>query len=179
MTIGINATAAFKQPRTGVEEYAYQLVKHLTILKQGKKHCFVLYQDPRVSSEGFSLADNFEIKQLAWPLPMWTQVRLASEMALNKPDVLFIPVHVLPLIHPKNSVVTIHGLEYEYYPKMYHWKHLKYLRWITKYALKNASKIIAVSEATKRDLIDLYNGNPEKITVVHHGVENKFSIFNF
>ena len=172
MVIGINATPAFKQPRTGVEEYTYQLLKHLTMLKQGKKHRFVLYQDPRVSSEEFSLTDNFEIKQLAWPWPMWTQVRLASEIVLNKPDILFIPVHVLPLIHPKNSVVTIHGLEYEYYPKMYPWKHLRYLRWITKYALKNARKIIAVSETTKKDLIDLYNGNPEKITVVHHGFNN-------
>lgn len=178
MFIGINATPAFKQPRTGVEEYTYQLVKHLAMLEQGKKHRFLLYQDSRVNSKGFSLTDNFKIKQLAWSWPMWTQIRLASEMALNKPDVLFIPVHILPLIRPKNSVVTIHGLEYEYYPKMYPWKHLRYLRWITKYALKNANKVIAVSETTKRDLIDLYGGNPEKISVIHHGVENKFSIFN-
>lgn len=175
MTIGINATAAFKQPRTGVEEYTYQLIKHLTMLGQSKKHRFILYQDPRVSSEKFSLTDNFKIKQLTWPLPMWTQIRLASEMALNRPDILFVPVHVLPLLRPKNSVVTIHGLEYEYYPKMYPWKHLRYLRWITKYALENASKVIAVSEATKRDLIDLYGGQSEKITVVHHGFNKLLS----
>jgi len=172
MLIGINAVAAFKEPRTGVEEYTYQLIKHLTMLEEGKKHRFLLYHDPRISSEGFSLTDNFEIKQLAWPWPMWTQVRLASEMALNKPDVLFVPVHILPLIHPQNSVVTIHGLEYEYYPKMYPWKHLRYLRWSTKYALKNARKIIAVSENTKKDLVELYNGNPEKIAVIHHGFDN-------
>jgi len=100
---------------------------------------------------------------------MWTQVRLASEMLLHQPDVLFIPVHVLPLVHPQNSVVTIHGLEYEYYPKMYPWRHLRYLRWSTKYALKNARKIIAVSENTKEDLIRLYGGEPEKIAVIHHG----------
>jgi glycosyltransferase involved in cell wall biosynthesis len=101
---------------------------------------------------------------------MWTQIRLAAEMTTNKPDILFIPVHVLPLIHPKNSVVTIHGLEYEYYPEMYPWRHLKYLRWSTKYALKHARKIIAVSENTKQDLIKLYGGNPEKIEVVYHGL---------
>ncbi|TSC52343.1 MAG: hypothetical protein LiPW39_604, partial [Parcubacteria group bacterium LiPW_39] len=32
MIIGINAAAAIKQPRTGVEEYTYQLIKHLTML---------------------------------------------------------------------------------------------------------------------------------------------------
>ncbi len=153
MLIGINATAAFKEPRTGVEEYTCQLVKHLAMLKESKKHRFVLYSQ----------------RSLKWPLPMWTQIRLGVEMVFNQPDVLFIPVHILPLIHPKNSVVTIHGLEYEYYPAMYPWQHRNYLRWSTKYALKNARKIIAVSDNTKNDLIGLYGANPDKIEVVYHG----------
>jgi len=155
MLIGINARAAFKEPRTGVEEYTYQLIKHLTMLEESKKHRFILYTK----------------ENLKWPLPMWTQIRLAAEMTVNKPDVLFIPVHVLPLIHPQNSVVTIHGLEYEYYPEMYPWRHLRYLQWSTKYALKNARQIIAVSENTKNDLVKLYGGRPEKIEVIYHGVE--------
>jgi len=183
MLIGINAVAAFKEPRTGVEEYTYQLIKHLTMLDESKRHRFILYSQGTVGHggqgtvpkgqsfrEGLSLRDSpLSIKQLKWSLPMWTQVRLASEMLLHQPDVLFIPVHVLPLVHPQNSVVTIHGLEYEHYPEMYPWRHLRYLRWSTKYALKNARKIIAVSENTKKDLVELYGGNPEKIEVIHHG----------
>lgn len=171
MLIGINATAAFKKPRTGVEEYTYQLIKHLTMLEESKRHRFILYshQPGTISQQSFS--DNFKIKQLKWFLPMWTQIRLAGQLAINKPDVLFIPVHILPLIHPKNSVVTIHGLEYEYYPQMYPWQHLRYLRWSTKYALRSAKKIIAVSENTKRDLIDLYGGEPDTIEVIYHGIE--------
>lgn len=170
MEIGINSFAAFKQYRTGVEEYTYQLIKHLAMLKQAKEHSFSLYTN-QVTEEHFFLPDNFKIKQLRWPLPVWTQIRLSSEMILKKPDILFIPVHVLPLIHPKNSIVTVHGLEYEYYPKMYPRKHLRYLRWSTKYALKNARKIITVSENTKRDLIALYGASPKKISVVHNGFE--------
>jgi len=162
MVIGINAVAASTKPRTGVEEYTHQLIKHLAMLKEAQKHRFILYNR----------------ENLKWSLPMWTQMRLSAEMAFNKPDVLFIPVHVLPLIHPKNSVVTIHGLEYEYYPKMYPRKNLNYLRWSTKYALKNANKIIAISENTKKDLVELYNGDPEKIKVVHHGVNTRNQTFN-
>jgi glycosyltransferase involved in cell wall biosynthesis len=177
MLIGINATAAFKQPRTGVEEYTYQLIKHLTMLEESRRHRFILYiSEQRIADNeqyfsDFNLSNNFEIRKLRWSLPMWTQVRLAIEMLLHQPDVLFIPVHVLPLIHPQNSVVAIHGLEYEYYPKMYPWRHLRYLRWSTQYALKHARKIIAVSESTKKDLIELYGGEPEKIEVVYHGVK--------
>ena len=172
MLIGINAAAAFKQPRTGVEEYTYQLIKHLAMLEESRKHRFLLYSQNKDNFD-FSLPDNFEVRQLKWPWIMWTQTRLSFEMLKNQLDVLFIPVHVLPLVHPKNSIVALHGLEYEYEPKMYPLGHLKYLRWSTKYALKNARKIIAVSENTKKDLIGLYNGNPEKIEVVHHGVDNQ------
>ena len=36
-------------------------------------------------------------------------------------------------------------------------------------AIKNADRIIAVSENTKKDLIEILNINPEKIDVVYHG----------
>ncbi len=170
MVIGINAVAAFRRPRTGVEEYTYQLIRHLTMLEENKRHRFILYSHQLSAADIQLWPENFQISQLRWPLPMWTQIRLASEMTLNRPEVLFIPVHILPLIHPRNSVVTIHGLEYEYYPQMYPWRHLNYLRWSTKYALKKARRIIAVSENTKKDLIELYGGQPKKITVIHHGL---------
>lgn len=170
MTIGINAAAAAKQPRTGVEAYVYQLIKGLAALKESKKHRFILFS-PQKNNLNFELPDNFEVKELNWSWPFWTQARLAREMLFNQPEVLFIPVHVLPLIHPKNSVVTIHGLEYEYFPEMYPKKRLIYLRWSTKYAVKNARKIIAVSKNTKNDLVKLYGADPEKISVIYHGIK--------
>jgi len=106
MIIGINATAAIKQPRTGVEQYAYQLIKYLTMLPEATEHRFFLYLSAEVLKKNcfdFSLPENFIIKDLRWPLPfLWTQIRLAWEMLRRPPDVLFVPVHILPLIHPDN-----------------------------------------------------------------------------
>ncbi len=199
MEIGINAAASIKYPRTGVEEYTYQLIKHLAMLPEARQHRFSLYLhkvNANVANEyvnaankispnppfvkggdggifDFPLPGNFEIKELKWSLPMWTQMRLASEMLFHKPDVLFIPVHILPRFHPQNSVVTIHGLEYEYFPQYYPFWSRNYLRASTKYAVKNARRIIAVSQNTKNDLVKLYGAKPEKIEVVHHGIEIK------
>ena len=186
MTIGINAAAAIKQPRMGVEEYTYQLIKHLTMLPEAREHRFFLYVPSvknkiplnpllkRGEEEGifdFPLPENFEIKILRWPLPfLGTQIRLAWELLFRPIDILFIPVHVLPFFSPKNSVVTVHGLEYEYFPQYYSFWRRLYLRWGTKNALKRASKIIAVSESTKNDLIKFYGGKIEKIKVVRHGI---------
>jgi len=179
MVIGINATAAIKQPRMGVEEYCYHLIRHLTMLPEAREHRFLLYLPPIALAKGdlsifdFPLPENFEIKILNWFLPMWTQLRLASEILVHKPDILFIPVHILPKIHPENSVVTIHGLEYEYFPEYYPLWFRNYLRLSTKYAIRHARKIIAVSENTKRDLVKLYYADESKVEVVHHGTEFK------
>jgi len=167
MIIGIHAAAAFKKERTGVEEYAFRLIRYFAMLEEGKKHRFLLYTPS--SSEESDLPRNFEIKTLRFPV-FWTQVRLALEMALNKPGALFIPAHVLPLIHPKNSVVTIHDLAFEYFPEMYPLFHRRYLRWTTKYAISKAKKIIVPSLNTKKDLIEFYGARKEKIKVIYHGI---------
>jgi len=172
MTIGINAAAALKQPRTGVEEYTYQLIKHLTMLPEAREHRFFLFV-PNLPKEGFGfpLPENFIVKKLNWPLPfLWTQIRLALEMLFKSPDILFVPVHILPFFHPKKSVVAIHGLEYEYWPQCYSFFRRWYLRWSTKSALKRARRIITISENTKDDLLKLYGGDAGKIEAVLHGV---------
>ncbi|MDP3057086.1 MAG: glycosyltransferase family 1 protein [bacterium] len=173
MIIGINTSAALKENPTGVEEYVFQLIKHLAVIPESRAHRFILYLNPRLRSgrlkELQTLPENFELKFLSFPFG-WTQIRLAWEMLNSKIDVLFIPVHILPLIHPKRSVVALHGLEYEYFPELYPFWHRLYLRWSTKYALKTAARIIAVSENTKKDLMKLYGGNVQKISVVYHGI---------
>ena len=106
---------------------------------------------------------------------MWTQIRLASHLFFNRPEALFIPVHILPRSHPKNSVVTVHGLEYEYYPEYYPFWFRNYLRYSTIYAVRQARKVIAVSENTKQDLVKLYGAKEAKIKVVHHGIQVEIS----
>lgn len=174
MVIGINASAALKENPTGVEEYAFQLIKHLAVIPESKDHRFVLYLDHKIRSERLkeleAFPENFKLKFLKFPF-LWTQVRFAREMMSAKIDALLIPVHVLPFIHPARSITVLHGLEYEYFPQLYPFWHRQYLRFSTKYALKNSSKIIVVSENTKRDLVNIYKGDPRKITVIHHGIK--------
>ena len=109
MDIAINATAAFKKPRSGVEEYSFHLIRHLAMLPQAREHRFFLYVPTKIfnslsrKEKAFwrSFPDNFYIKPLYFP-KMWTQVRLSWQMLFHLRDVLFIPAHVLPPVHPKN-----------------------------------------------------------------------------
>lgn len=171
MKIAINAVAASNEKRTGIEEYAYQLLKYFA--KIDFENQFVLYIHKKQKNNlDFSLPANFQIKQLNAPF-MWSQTRLAFELLKNKPDIFFSPSQVVPFLYVKKSIVTVHGLEYEYFPECYPMWFVQYLRYFTKYALKKACKIISVSANTKQDLIKIYKGNANKIEVIHHGVDKQ------
>ena len=195
MTIGIDASRAFLEKRTGIEEYSYQVIKHLRNELAGEQ--VVLYVRKREAEDGkangdFELPENWKVRKL-WGPRLWTQGRLALEMFLHPPDVLFVPAHTVPWVRPKRTIVTVHGLEYEFCPEAYSWWERLYMRWSIKNSCRWASSIIAVSENTKRDLMKLYGVPEEKITVVYEGVgrrelgmrkrelgmDSKFQIQNF
>ncbi len=100
---------------------------------------------------------------------LWTLVGLSLKMLFKRPDILFVPSHVLPLIRPKRSVIMIHDIAFKRYPKVYSRKQRRYLNWSTKYAVKHASTILTPSEFTSNELQEVYKCPPEKIQVVYHG----------
>ena len=229
MIIGIDASRAFLEKRTGIEEYSYQVIKHLRNELAGEQ--VVLYvrevthkqrttdneqrtasneqqttnneqrkanneqraTEKRVLSVGscsLSVPSGWKVKKM-WGPRLWTQGRLALEMLFHPPDALFVPAHTVPWMHPKKTVVTVHGLEYEFCPEAYSWWERLYMRWSIKNSCRWASSIIAVSENTKRDLMKFYGVPEEKIAVVYEGVSHtqlttnneqqnsKFQIQNF
>lgn len=169
MQIGINASSASKENRTGVEEYTYQFIKNLAMLPENREHQFFLYAKESFL-KGINLPDNFSVKKINFPI-LWTQGGLAFDFLLSKPDVFFSPCHVLPFFCPKKSIVVIHGLEFERFPGMYPFFHGRYLKIVTKHAVSRSDKIIAVSQNTKKDIIELYGVSPDKIIVINHGVD--------
>jgi len=169
MVIGIDGSRAFIKNRTGIEEYSYQVIKHL-IKELGNEHQIFLYI--RSGQEiDFELPKKWEIKKINWPR-LWTQGGLALEMLFHPVDALFIPAHTVPIIHPKNTVVTIHGLEYEICQEAYSFWERLYMRWSIKNSCRWAKKIIAVSQNTKKDLQKLYSVPKEKIEVIYEGYQS-------
>jgi glycosyltransferase involved in cell wall biosynthesis len=106
------------------------------------------------------------------PFPIfWTQIRVSIEVLLHRPDALFIMASALPIIHPKNSVVTIHDLGWAYYPETFGTAMRWYLKFSTWYACRFAKSIIAISEQTKSDLVARYALPEKKVHVVYHGFD--------
>lgn len=169
MIIGIDASRAFLAQRTGIEEYSYQVIKHLR--RYLKENSVVLYIRPGQEVD-FDLPEKWSVKTIN-RRRLWTQIGLSLEMKKNPVDVLFVPAHTVSLIHPKNTVVTIHGLEYEIFPKAYSWLERLYMRLSIRKSCAWAKKIISVSENTKKDLKNIYKVEGEKVAVVYEGYQKE------
>jgi glycosyltransferase involved in cell wall biosynthesis len=117
---------------------------------------------------GFQIDYNVELRSIPFPR-LWTHLRLSTEMAVRPPDVLFVPAHVLPLIHPRRSVVTVHDLGYLAYPEAHKAGDRRYLDWSTRWNAWRAKVVIADSAATGADLVRAYGVDAHKIHVIHLG----------
>lgn len=168
MTIGVHAVAAFRKNPTGVEGYLRNLLSSWEKDPDAASHRFLLYVNNKGAEGRWQMA-NSTLRTLSAPA-LWTQARLSWEMLKRPPDTLFVPATALPRVLPKRCVATIHGLEFYHAPRTYGMFQRRYLRWATADAATRASHLIAVSEATKRDLVGFLNVHPERISVIHHGL---------
>lgn len=178
MVIGFDASRAFGEVRTGTENYSYQLLKALSKIDQ--KNQYLIYTrslTDHISSmiiELMKLSKNFKVVEIPRKR-FWTQGGLTLQTFKDNLDVLFVPAHTLPLIRKPGlkTVVTVHDLGSEYLPAMHQLKQRLYLSFMQKYQLKTATKIIAVSNATKKDLVKRIGINPKKVSVIYEGYDNK------
>jgi glycosyltransferase involved in cell wall biosynthesis len=82
--------------------------------------------------------------------------------------------HSLPLASPCPGVVTVHDLSFERNPGLMGRRDRLVFRAVVPRSAQKAARVLAVSELTKRDLIELYGIAEDKIVVVPNGVDPVF-----
>ncbi len=174
MRIGIDASRALRARPTGTERYSLELIKALLALET--EHEFMLYVPTRILDRNF-LVPRARTVVIPSRMPggrLWTHTALGPYTRRHRPDVLFVPAHVLPLFGPRPGVVTVHDLGYEYFPEAHPAHERWYLRWSTRRHVRVAARVIADSQATKNDLVRLYGADPERIHVVYPALDSDF-----
>lgn len=176
MQIAIDANEANVKTRVGTGQYTHEL---LSRWHADSRHDFTLFlKNPPLSSLPPS-GPHWQYRLLR-PSRAWTRFALPLHLSLSRRfDVFFSPAHYLPPVTGCPSVVTIHDLAYEYFPSLFlPADRYKLSRW-TRAAVKQATRVIAVSEATKQDLVKLYHTPADKIVVIPNGYNTTlFSINN-
>ena len=174
INIAIDANEANVKNRVGSGQYTYHLLQHWSSQTQYQFHLYL--KQPPVSDMP-SVADHWHY-HLVKPSKFWLKFSLPFHFLTHQSHFrsFFAPAHYSPPILPAPLVVTIHDLAYEYFPDQFYKKDLYKLRRWTLASLKKASRIIAVSQNTKQDLISQYQLDPQKITVIYNGYDkNQFN----
>lgn len=169
MLIGIDASQAAKEKRTGVEEVVYQLA--LTLPNIDETNQYILYSQTPLPKE-LTTAKNAKNKVLPSPY-FWNRLRLPAELLLHKPDVMLVPGYRIPAFAPDRTAVIIHDLAYKYFPDAYSKFELAQQEAAAKRAATKASKILFVSESAQEDFLKYHTYNKKQTAVIDLAYDNK------
>ncbi|MBI4426744.1 MAG: glycosyltransferase family 4 protein [Candidatus Kerfeldbacteria bacterium] len=178
MRIGIDCRTILNPGRgeqAGIGHYTFYLVKNL--LKLDRKNDYVLFFDSRMDrdkTQEFEQA-NVTVRYLPFSqyrrfLPITYSHLLTTAVFLKERlDVLHAPATTLPLTYPSTAVVTVHDLTIYKYPRLFPAGQFLSTKLVVPRSIRRAKKVIAVSEATKRDLKNLFKVSDKKVRVIYEG----------
>jgi glycosyltransferase involved in cell wall biosynthesis len=153
--------------RTGDESYMSALLRELPRLDDELRFAAVTRHPERVP-EGVSaieLPAGSQPWRMAWSLP-----RLLRRV---RPALTHFQ-HVVAPGSPFPAVLTIHDLSFERDPKLMEARDRFFFRTMVPRSVRHADRVVAVSERTKRDLIERYGVDERKIVVTPNGVDEAF-----
>lgn len=170
MNIGIDAMYVGKE-KTGIGTYIAKVIEGLN--KIDRENTYILYSNEEIVLD-FKLNDNFIIKQnIKGKRTIWIYYTLPKLLKEDNIDVFWGPQYQLPKRNKYTRnikfCVTIADLAIEKLKNVGALKNTIVHKLFLKKSLNNADEIIAISNATKKDIIDLYNIPEKKIHVTYLG----------
>jgi glycosyltransferase involved in cell wall biosynthesis len=171
--IGIDAR---KLHDFGIGTYIRNLLRQLARLDQQTE--FVLLSRSGDREALAALGENFRpVVERAGNYSIAEQ--LAIPLALKREGVTLFhaPHYVLPPLVPCRSVVTIHDCIHLMFPQyLPNRLALRYARASMALASKRATRVMTVSESSKRDLLRFFDIDPAKIVVIPNAYDERFGI---
>jgi glycosyltransferase involved in cell wall biosynthesis len=154
--------------RTGVVNNTLHLARELTAGHPGD---VVVYADRRAAGEEEPPAD-VPLRRLAAPPVVWKHLALPFALARDGIAVFHSPTGTLPLVTACPRVVTIHDIFAAVEPTWFTPRTGWQLRTTQRRAATTAAAVIAVSECTRRDLVERYGVPANRVRVIYNGVDH-------
>lgn len=178
MRIGIDGNEANVERKVGISEYSFELIKQFSFLKR-EDIFWKIYLKSEKNDDFPSISKNWTYS-IFGPSKLWTQIALPLNLYKdsNRPHVFFSPGHYAPRFSPVPTVISIMDLAFFHFPEYFTKKDLTQLHNWTSYSVKQAKRVITISQATRSDIIKLYGITGEKISVIYPGIKEESNIVN-
>ena len=186
MKIGIDIRTLMESQYSGVSEYTLNLLTE--IFRQDQKNQYKLFynsgHDISARMPKFDFP-NVEIVASRYPNKLFNNIlqRIFQWPKIDQKlgvDLFFVPnIGFISLSDKCKKIITIHDLSFLRYGEFFSWKRRLWHKLINvKKIVRSFDYIIAVSENTKRDLIELCGIPEEKIKVIYSGIGKEFKIIS-
>jgi len=180
--IGIDVTSALSQ-QAGIGRYTRELVSAL--IRYDKDSEYILFSAKQPSwdqlAKQIPIDAKVQYKQAPfserWLYRIWYRLRLPVPVQVFTGDIdlYYSPDFVLPPVRDGiPTILTVHDLSFVHYPETFTPPLRNYLNQVVPRSIRKANHVLADSQATKEDLIEIWNIDEKKITVLYAGVNPSF-----
>ena len=154
--------------RTGDETYVENLLRRLLEQAGGELRFAAVTRRPDLVPDGIE-----PVALRARPQELRMAVAMPRLLRRLRPALAHFQ-HSLPLACPCPAVVTVHDLSFARDSRLMPWKDRLVFKTVVPRSARRAARVLAVSERTRADLVELYGIPSEKIVVTPHGVDPAF-----
>lgn len=181
LRIGFDAKRAFLN-NTGLGNYSRSVIESLSFYFPENQYLLYTPKE-KINNRTKHLLnkENIAIRTPDSPLfaSLWRSRLMVKDLIRDGITIYHGLSHELPAGIQKTNirtVVTIHDLIFMRYPQYYKPIDRKIYEYKFRYACKNADRIIAISEQTKRDIIHFFGTDEAKIEVIYQSCHPAFAI---
>ena len=169
MTVVVFDADVLGRQRTGDETYALNLLRELgPLASDASIRVVATTRRPDLVPDGIEpveLAAGLQELRMAWSLPRMLR-RLGADLVHTQ--------YAAPLRCPCPFVVTVHDVSFEREPGLMNRKDRIVFRRVVPRAVRNAARVLTVSERTMADIVELYGVPAQRIVVTPNGVDPAF-----
>ncbi|MDO8668027.1 MAG: glycosyltransferase family 1 protein [bacterium] len=187
MKIGIDIRTLMDARYSGVSEYTYSLIKEILKLDNNNEYRFFYNSFGDCPNIPEFKEKNVELVKYNYPNKVLNYLffKFFNLPEIDKGlgvDIFFMPhINFIGLSGTAKRLITVHDLSFLKYPEFFSWRKNFWHRMVNvRKLVKRFDAVVAVSENTKRDLIELCGVDENRIKVIYAGVGEEYrKIFNF
>lgn len=178
LRIGVNALYLIPGGVGGTEIYLRNLLGALAEIDA--KNEYIIFQNRETGTGLAPQRPNFHVAEqpvravIRPARLLWEQTVLPVEVARRRLDVLFNPGFTAPVLGRCANVTVFHDMQHKRHPEYFRWFDLPFWRLFIWAAAHRSDMLLAVSEATRADVLRFYRVPEWKVRTVPHGVSPRF-----
>jgi glycosyltransferase involved in cell wall biosynthesis len=157
----------------GINAYIYNLLKNLERIDSGDRYSVFLgerrFTDHRLRLHYTRWPTHRPVVRILWE-------QLVQPIALRRAqvDLLHALAFAGPLVAPCPYVVTVYDLSFLRFPEAFRTWNRRYLTCFTTLSARHARRVIAISESTRRDVVEMLGVPADRVDVVYCGLDDIF-----